>query len=330
MDASTFFERRFECLFTELNYYLLLLSPAILRESIASSEIENIHTTMIEVLQNQLFPEKEQRETDKEVLRYRDAILWGKTQLEKLPISTRLILGIQNKLIPSSHGNYRQQQNAIVNHRTMQRIYTPPVARDIPQLMSNWETFINMEEGIDPLIKAAISHYQFEAIHPFEDGNGRTGRILMVLYLVSVEVLDWPILFISGYINKNRSEYYQLLNDITNNNKWDEFILFMLNGFYLQAKETRELLLKIMRLFEEYKQKSKIEHRKIYSADLVEALFTFPIITPVKLGKELGIHYATASRHLHQLAKAKMLGEQKVGKYHFFINKELLKVMQSL
>lgn len=210
----------------------------------------------------------------------------------------------------------------------MKRIYTPPVVRDIPKLMSNWEKFINQNDEIDPLIKASIGHYQFEAIHPFEDGNGRTGRILMVLYLVSMGILAWPILYISGYINKNRSDYYGLLNNITKDNNWEEFIMFMIEGFYLQAMETQDLLIKIMTLFEEHKQKLRIEYKKIYTADLVEALFSFPIISPVKLGKILGIHYTTASRHLKQLAAAGILSETIYGKYHLFANKKLLSVMQ--
>jgi len=308
---------------------LLLLSPAILRESVASSDIENIHTTIIDVLQNQLFPEREQRENDKEVLRYRDAILWGFEQLHSLPLSTRVVLGIQKKLIPSSYGKYRSQQNAIIDNATQTRIYTPPIASEISRLMSNWENYINdKNDVVDPLIKSAIAHHQFEAIHPFSDGNGRTGRILMVLYLVQEEILKWPILYISGYINDNRGDYYRLLKEVTEEGRWDDFIVFMLNGFYFQAVETKKTLFDVMNLFETFKKRLKEKHKKIYSADLVEILFSFPIITPVKLGNELRIHYTTASRYLSELAKAGILGENTHGKYHLFINKELLAIME--
>lgn len=307
---------------------LLLLSPAILRESVASSEIEGIHTTIIDVLQNQLFPEREQRETDKEVLRYRDAILWGYEHLKEFPVASRLILGVQKRLIPSQHGDYRKLPNRIVNDKTKETIYTPPVASDVPRLMSNWENFINNEDGIDPLIKASVAHYQFEAIHPFGDGNGRTGRMLMVLYLIKEDILIWPILYISGYINKYRSEYYDLLNKITEKENWDDFILFMLKGFHSQATATKDLLLQIISLFDRVKEKVKKEHKKLYSADLIEALFSYPIINPVKLAETLDIHYVTASKYLSQLAKAGILGEGKFGKYHLFINKELIKLIQ--
>jgi Fic family protein len=308
---------------------LLLLSPAILRESVASSEIENIHSTIVEVLQTQLFPHREQRESDREVLRYRDAIIYGFEQMRRFPLVNRIIIGVQKKLIPSSHGEYRTLQNAVENEISHERIYTPPVAGDVPILMNNWEIFMNKkDESIDPLIKAAIGHYQFEAIHPFRDGNGRTGRMLIVLYLVQEEILIWPILYISGYLNKNRKEYYSALQGVTEENKWEEFIVFILKGFYTQAKETNAALFSIMGLFEQFKERLKTKHRKIYTADLVEALFSYPIISPVKLSRELKIHYTTASRYLKELAKAGILGENIAGKYHLYFNKDLLRVME--
>ena len=307
---------------------MLLISPSVIKESVASSNIENINTTLVDVLQNQLFPEVEQTQPDKEVLRYRDAIMWGFENLEKIPVSTRLIVGIQNKLIPSSHGNYRKTQNQIVNSTTKEVLYTPPEFLKIPDLIGNWEKFVNQQAGIDPLIKCAIAHYQFEAIHPFEDGNGRTGRILMVLSLIQDEIITLPILYISGFINKNRSEYYRLLRGVTVNGDWTSFILFMLKGFHEQAKETKDTLFKIMKLFFEFKNELKQNHKKIYSADLVEVIFSYPIITPVKMAKELGLHYTTASRHLLQLVKNGFLKEQMYGKYHLFINERLIKIMK--
>jgi len=308
---------------------MLLISPAIIKESIASSNIENINTTIIDVLQNQLFPEIEQKQPDKEVLRYRDAAIWGYENLKSIALSSRLITGIQKKLIPSSHGEYRKQQNKIENSVTKEILYTPPVASHIPKLISNWENFVNYRpDNIDPLIASAIAHYQFEAIHPFNDGNGRTGRILMILQLIQDEILSLPTLYISGYINKNRNNYYKLLRSVTIKEDWNSFILFILNGFYLQAKETKETLFNIMKLFHSLKNEIKEKHKKIYSADLIETLFSYPIITPVKLGKELNIHYTTASRYLSGLQKTGFLKESIVGKYHFYINQKLLNIMK--
>lgn len=320
----------------ELNGYsyalpnpLLLLSPAVIKESVASSNIENINTTMEEALQAQLFPEMEQKKPDKEVLRYRDAILWGFENLKKTPISTRLILGIQKTLLSDRSPSYRKTQNKIVNSATGAVLYTPPPANDLPRLLSNWENFINADgDGVDPLVKCAIAHYQFEAIHPFGDGNGRAGRILMVLFLIQQKLLSYPILYISGYINKNRNEYYRLLRDVSAKGKWHEWILFMLKGFQSQARGTKEVLFKVTEMLEKMKEHLRTKHRKIYSSDLVEALFAYPIITPVSLGKKLDVNYRTASRYLAVLAKGKVLQESYVGKYHLYANKALLKVLK--
>ncbi len=319
----------------ELNGYsfslpnpMLLLSPAIIKESVASSSIENINTTVEHVLQMQLFPEAEQHKPDKEVLRYREAVYWGFEQLKKLPISTRIILGIHKRLLPDEKNAYRKNQNTISNIATGDILYTPPPSNEISKLIGNWEKFIHNDDKIDPLIKCAIAHYQFEAIHPFNDGNGRVGRILMVLYLIEQNLLSLPIIYISGYINKNRSEYYRLLRGVSSDEKWNEFIVYMLKGFYLQAKETKEVLLKLIELLNKSKEKIKEDHKKIYSADLVEAIFAYPIITPVNLGKRLDVNYRTASRYLAELAKGKVLQESYAGKYHLFINKTLLNLLK--
>lgn len=309
---------------------LLLTSPAIIKESVASSQIENINTTIVDVLQEQLFPEPERREPDKEVLRYRDAIMWGFNNLNKYSISTRLILGILKLLIPDSNGAYRKQQNQIKNNSTGEILFTPPIAPDIPGLMSNWERFVNEKDtDMDPLIKSIIAHYQFESIHPFDDGNGRAGRILMVLQLIREGLIAWPILYISGYITNNRSDYYKNLRGVNSDQKWNELIVFMLEGFYKQAKETKETLFAVMTLFYDFKHEMKKKHRKIYSADFVEALFSLPIITPVRLAAKLNIHYTTASKHLMQLTKDGTLKERKLGKYHLFINEKLLKLVKA-
>jgi len=307
---------------------MLLLSPAIMKEAVASSNIENINTTIIEALQEQLFPESEQRKPDKEVLHYRDAILWGSENLKSTPISTRLILGIQHTLLPDKPAGYRQQQNRIANDATGEVLYTPPSAAEIPRLMGNWENFVNAKSELDPLIKCAMAHYQFEAIHPFGDGNGRTGRILMVLQMVHDEILPLPILYVSGYINERRSEYYRLLRTVTTSGDWREFLTFMLTGFAHQAEETTAILGKIGELYTELRQELKKNHKPIYSADLVQALFAYPIIIPARLAEKLDVHFMTASKYLQRLGKAGILREQRLGKYHLFINHKLLEIME--
>ncbi len=307
---------------------MLLLSPAIIRESVASSEIENINTTIEKVLEQQLYPEAEQKPENKEVLRYRDAIIWGFESMGKLPIGNRLILGIHKRLLGERSHGYRTTQNKIENSGTGEVLYTPPAATEIGRLISNWEKYIHHDdENLDPLIRCAISHYQFEAIHPFGDGNGRTGRILMVLYLVQAGLLNYPILFISGFINQNRSDYYRLLREVTTKKNWCEFIEYILRGFYLQARETKEQLFKVMDLFHLYREGIKTKCGNIYSSDLVEQLFSLPIVTPVRLGSKLGVHYTTATRYLKQLEKEKFLKHQQVGKYQLYINKPLVDLL---
>jgi Fic family protein len=308
---------------------MLLLSPAIIRESVASSGIENINTTVEKVLEQQLFPETEQRIENKEVLRYRDAILWGFANMGKIPLGNRLILGIHRELLGHVSHGYRSTQNKIENSVTKEVLYTPPPASEIGKLVSNWEKYIHNEtEDADPLIRCAIAHYQFEAIHPFGDGNGRTGRILMVLYLVQAGLLNYPILFISGYINENRNDYYRLLREVTTRANWCGYIEYMLRGFYLQARETKDQLFKVMDLFNAYKEGIRRKCGNIYSSDLVEQLFSMPIVTPVRLGNLLNVHYTTATRYLKQLEKAGFLKNQQVGKYQLYINKPLVELLQ--
>jgi Fic family protein len=307
---------------------LLLMSPSIIRESVASSNIENINTTLADVLQWQLFPEAEQRQPDKEVLRYRGAMEWGFENAKKYALSSRLITGIQARLIPDGNGQFRREQNQIANLASRESLYTPPVASDIPDLMGNWENYANAEGGpLDPLIRVIISHYQFEAIHPFRDGNGRTGRILMILHLVQLGLLQFPVLYISGYINQHRSDYYQHLLAVTRDQNWQGFIEYMLRGFHAKALETREDLKKITVLFDQIREQIRSENKKIYGLDLVEVLFTYPIITPTKLAGELNMHYTTTSRYLTQLADMGILKEAFVGKHHLFANHRLLKIL---
>ena len=320
----------------ELNGYsmglpnpLLLMAPFLIQESVASSNIENINTTVVEFIQGQLFPENEQRAPDKEVARYREALLWGLKNLSKISLSTRLIVGIQKRLLENPEDSYRRVQNKIENSGTKEVLYTPPIASEVPFLMSQLEHFVNsVDVDIDPLIKCALAHYQFESIHPFSDGNGRTGRILMVLQLVEYKILNHPILFISGYLNRNRSEYYRLLRDVTTAGAWIPFLNFMLDAFHQQAQETKKTLFEIMSLHDELRQTIKKDHKKIYSSDLIDHLFIQPITSPVRLGEALGIHYTTASKYLHSLAEVNILKSRKVGKHHLFANTRLVKLLK--
>lgn len=306
---------------------MLLLSPAILRESIASSDIENVNTTVEKALQQQLFPEAEQRPADKEVLRYGQAMRWGFEQLSTLSLSSRLIVGIQQQLLPDGYAGYRTTPNQIINSATGQPVYTPPPAYDISRLLGNWENFVHMpEERIDPLIACAIAHYQFEAIHPFGDGNGRTGRILMVLYLVHHELLTLPTLYLSGYINRNRPQYYRLLAQVSAAGDWEAFILYMLEGFYQQARETKKTLVESVELLQHFREVVRQNKRKI-PQELIEAVFVQPIVTPTQVARLLSVHYSTATKYLNQMADMRLLEASELGKYHLYSNQQLIALL---
>lgn len=304
----------------------LLLSPTVLREALASSEIENIVTTLADVLKAQLFTEAEQSIEDREVLRYNRALSSGLKSLGSVPIGSRLIGRVHDVLIPDEKG-YRHVQNALINDKTKHVIYMPPSANTIPDLISDLEKFIHANNGIDPLLKTIIAHYQFEAIHPFGDGNGRTGRILMVLCLKSYGLLDLPVLFISGFINQHKDAYYKAIRGVTETSDWNAYLTYMLNAFTSQASESTKLLLKIKALHEETRRNIREQLPKIYSRDLVDAIFSQPFITPTRYGELLDVTYQTGSSHLKALSSHGFLDSFKVGKYLLFANKRLLALL---
>lgn len=305
---------------------MLLMSLAITKESVESSRIEDIVTTVESVLESQALPESEIKPPDKEALRYREAMHWGMANLDRYSISTRLILGIHKKLIPNSTG-YRKQQNAIKNQRTDEVIYTPPPAMEIDRLLQNWENFVNVKDAdspLDPLIRCALAHYQFEAIHPFMDGNGRTGRILLVLQLVQEGLLRHPVLYISGFLNKYRSTYYETLLEVSRNGNWEVFLLFMLRGFQLQANKTAIKLFEVMTVYEKLKKAISDNHPKMKAVEIADHLFSNLMTSPAELARALGIHHQTASRHLKELADARLFRGFKAGKKYIFYYPELL------
>jgi len=279
---------------------LLLLSPAMLRESVASSSIENINTTVERVLQLQLFPEREQRQPDKEVLRYRDALLWGYEQMKNMPLSTRLILGIHQHLVPHAPPGYRRTQNSIQNSAAGETLYTPPAASQIDRLMSNWENFLHDKgDGIDPVLKCAVAHYQFEAIHPFLDGNGRTGRMLVTFYLWKEGLLEKPVLYLSSFFKKHRKVYYQRLTDYREENvgKWVEFFL---DGVIETAEAAIETVRKITLLREQDMTKiGKMNKTSSESAlHVLPRLFAQPIVTVSAMQEWTGFSTRTGAQKL--------------------------------
>ena len=207
-------------------------------------------------------------------------------------------------------------------------IFTPPQEYETLQnLLSNLEKFINEPNDVDPLINMAIIHYQFETIHPFYDGNGRTGRIINILYLILQGLLDIPILYLSRYIIQNKSDYYRLLQEVRTEGKLEEWILYMLDGVEQTALETIELVESIYGLMQETASILKEKLPKIYSKDLIEILFMHPYTKIDFLVTRLSITRKTASSYLKQIEDLELLGSIKIGRSKYFINKELFKLL---
>ena len=314
----------------------LVFEPLSVREAVASSGVENIHTTVSEVFKAEVLDEdKTLSATDprKETLYYKEALWKGVGIIvSKKFLSTNDYILIQEILEPRKSGIRKISQTKesvrIENGITGEIIYTPPEDENrIRDLLKNFEDFynINTNEDIDLLIKMAILHYQFEAIHPFRDGNGRTGRILMVLYLVLVERLDLPFLFMSGYILKTKDDYYKRLREVTEQGKWKEWIIYILHGVIQQAKETNKVILAIRQLILEYKETAKIKKLPV-SAAFIDYLFSKPVYTYKDLVKS-GIHLNTAQKYLNLLAKEGILQKSKFKKENIFYNPKLLALL---
>lgn len=308
----------------------ILLDTLSLQEAKDSSEIENIITTDDEMYQ--ALVDDEVMDSDaKEVKNYALALKTGYNLIQEKKIITINDLVKIQELVSPNHPIRKLPGTTLKNAKTNEIIYTPPQNYDeIVQLLSNLEKYINDEtmQSIDSLIKMPIIHYQFETIHPFYDGNGRTGRILNILYLVQQQLLDIPVLYLSHYITKNKVQYYSLLQKVRIDNAWEEWILWMLKGVEVTAMETMIMVNRIKDLMDIYKKEIK-EKFPFYSHDLINILFKFPYTKIDFLERELNIHRNTASTYLNKLAEAKLLTKTKIGKTNYFINTSLMEILKT-
>ncbi|MCK5286114.1 MAG: Fic family protein [Candidatus Pacebacteria bacterium] len=311
----------------------VLISPFSIREGVASNGVENINTTVSEVLKADIiYEESELAGAEKEVLNYRNALMKGfQIFNERGFLNSNDFIKIQAILEPSKKGIRNVSDIAIRNSKTKKIIYTPPEGKDIlNDKLKNFEDYFNDKEGfedIDPLIRMAIMHYQFEAIHPFLEGNGRTGRILMVLYLVIVERLDLPTLFISKYILENRDEYYKLLLEVTKEGNWKNWIKYILVGIDRQAKETRNKILEIKQLIIEQKEIGVNKKSNILSSEMVDYLFSNSFYSQKKMAEQLGIHRNTASKYFSELEKIGIVNKFKYKKENIYYNEKFLNLL---
>ena len=307
----------------------ILINSLILQEAKDSSEIENIITTHDELYQSSLDISNISHAT-KEVQSYSRALLKGFDLVkENSLLLTRHIVDIQQELEGNVAGIRKQSGTVLKNQATGEVIHTPPQEEStIRKLLDNLEQYINTNDGIDPLIKMAIIHYQFETIHPFYDGNGRTGRIINILYLVLNELLDLPILYLSSYIIKHKADYYRLLQEVRTKGSWEEWIIYMLEGIEQTATKQVQLINDIKELMDNTKEKLKSELPKIYSKDLLEVLFIHPYTKIDMLVDNLELHRDTASKHLKAMEKIGILNSVQIKNSKFYVNVKLFELLQ--
>lgn len=311
----------------------MLMSPLSIREAVASSGIENINTTVSEAMKaDVIYEESELFGAEKEILNYRNALLDGYAIFkDKGFLNSNDFIKIQGILEPNKKGIRSIPDVAIRNSLTKEVIYTPPEGKEIIlDKLKNFEDYLNSKEGfedIDPLIRAAVMHYQFEAIHPFIDGNGRTGRMLMILYLVMVERLDTPILFLSKYILENRSEYYRLLLNVTENNDWNPWVKYILTGIDNQAQETKDKIIEIETLIKDQKKIGLDKKTKILNSEMIEYLFKNAFYSQKKMSEALGVHRNTASKYFYELESLGILNKFKYKKENIYYNQKLLDLL---
>ena len=305
----------------------LLINLLPLLEAKDSSEIENIVTTSDKLFQYAQEDSHADHAT-KEALRYRTALYEGYKQLDKRPLCTNTAVEICSTIKSVKMDIRKVPGTVLSNQATGEIIYTPPVGEQvIRDLLSNWEFFIHAEDDIDPLVKMAITHYQFEAIHPFIDGNGRTGRVLNILYLIEQGLLTLPILYLSHYIVQHKQDYYQLLRGVTQNQNWQPWIIYMLKAVEQTAKWTTEKIAAVRKLIEHSTDYIREQLPKIYTYELVQIIFEQPYCRIGNLVDNNIAKRQTASVYLKQLCDVGILEEMQSGKEKLFVHPKLVQLM---
>ena len=305
----------------------LLINLLPLLEAKDSSEIENIVTTTDKLFE---FVEADGQadHATKEALRYRTALYQGYKSLASRPLSVTTAVEICSTIKNSQMDIRKVPGTTLTNPATGQTIYTPPVGETgIRNLLSNWESFLHAEDDIDPLLKMAIAHYQFEAIHPFIDGNGRTGRVLNILYLIEQELLNLPVLYLSRYIVNNKADYYRLLSSVTGDQNWQDWLLYMLRAVEETAIWTTDKIAGIRELMNLTRVYIQQQLPRIYSYELVQTIFTQPYCRIDSLVSRNIAKRQTASTYLKQLCSIGVLEERQTGKEKLFIHRKLLALM---
>lgn len=304
----------------------VLINTLPLLEAQASSEIENIVTTTDQLFQFREMDDNADAAT-KEALRYSRSLLEGFRSLLQRPLTTRTAEEICTQ-IKGIEMQIRRVPGTALARQTGEIIYTPPVGEDLLRsLLANWERFLHEGTELDPLIRMAVAHYQFEAIHPFTDGNGRTGRVLNSLFFISQDLLTLPILYLSRYIIQHKSDYYRLLLEVTRNAAWEEWVLFMLKGVQETSNWTVAKIAAIRKLQAETVEHVRKAAPKIYSHELVNLIFEMPYCRIQNVTeREIAVRQ-TASRYLKELVKIGILTERAFGREKLFIHPKLMALL---
>ncbi|MDA3909885.1 MAG: Fic family protein [Bacteroidales bacterium] len=308
----------------------ILINTLGMQEAKDSSAIENIITTHDDLYKSELNFDSFLSLNAKEVQNYVTAIKKGFELVSQNGfITNNIIIKIQKELEGNNAGFRRLPGTELKKAETGEVVYTPPQDyKEVNRLMSNLEEFINSQDKyeLDPLIKMAIIHYQFESIHPFYDGNGRTGRIINILYLIIEKLQNLPILYLSSYIIKNKPDYYRLLQDVRETDSWEEWLLFIITGIEQTSRETIDLIKLISNLMMDYKHKIR-ENYKFYSQDLLNNLFKHPYTKIEFLVNDLNVSRITAANYLNKLADDGLLTKKKLGVGNYYINEPLFNIL---
>lgn len=305
----------------------LLINLLPLLEAKDSSEIENIVTTTDKLFQYAAEDTLADPMT-KEALRYRTALNQGYRQLKTRPLCSNTAVEICSTIKGAQMDVRKVPGVTLANQATGEVIYTPPAGEDvIRNLLTNWENYLHQDDGVDPLVKMAVAHYQFEAIHPFTDGNGRTGRVLNILYLINEDLLTLPILYLSRYIVKNKQAYYDGLISVTKNESWEDWVIYMLKGVAETATWTTKKIETVSQLIEHTSAFIKINLPKIYSDELIQIIFEQPYCRIGNLVENDIAKRQTASSYLKQLCDLGVLNEIQAGKEKLFVHPKLIQLM---
>jgi len=308
----------------------ILINAITINEAKDSSAIENIITTHDE-LYKAISQTGYKNAAAKEVVNYRTALWYGYEQVKKREmLTTNMIVDIQAHIENNGAGIRKLPGTVLMNETTSETIYTPPSGEQkLLSLMANLEKYVNEDsDGMDPLIKLAVIHYQFESIHPFYDGNGRTGRIINVLFLVLKELLDSPILYLSRYIIRNKSAYYTLLQEVRTKGNWEAWIIYILTGIEVTSSETLVLVKRINTEVDSMTAEIKEKLPKIYSRELIDLLF-YEFYTKIQYIEEgLGVSRRTSVNYLTALEKEGFLVSEKLGKERIYQNKRLFDLVR--